>query len=64
MLETDLAEAGWQKLREGPSPKSLDLEKNLIPNILYFVAIVRFVTIYALLGQKQLFLGKEFTITW
>ena len=58
-----LREAGWQKLREGPSPKSLDSEKDLIPNILYFVAIVRFVTIYALLGQKQCFWGKDCTIT-
>ena len=35
---------------EGPSPKSLDLEKTLSTNTRYFVAILRFIRIYALFG--------------
>ena len=61
-------EHGWHP------PKSLDSDKNLSPNIRYFVANYWFVAIYALFGdlwakkclfgQKQGFLGKKCTITW
>ena len=36
---------------KGPLPKSLDLDENLSPHIRYFVAILRFVAIYALFGR-------------
>ena len=52
---------------KGPSPKILDLDENLSPNIRYFVAILRFVygqkSVF-FLGQKQCFLSKKCTITW
>ena len=55
---------------EGPSPKSLELEKILGPNTQYFVTILRFVANYALFGNlwtkksfcfqsKTVFLGQE-----
>ena len=61
--------------QEGPSPKRWNRRNILSPNIRYFVAIIRFIAIYALfgiyfgkksafLGQKQCFLGKKCTITW
>ena len=69
---------GWQKLCK--SAKGLRLKvctqtKNLSPNIRYFVAILRFVAMFALswrpwakkcfLGQKQCFLDKKCIInTW
>ena len=53
----------------GPSPKSLDPTKILSPNMRCFVAILRFVAIYAvflkslgkkcLFGSKIVFLGQE-----
>ena len=69
---------GWQKLCEGTKGlrrKVWTWRKILSPIIRYFVAILRFVAIYALfgnlrakkstcLGQKQCFLGKKCTITW
>ena len=58
----------WQKLREWHSPKSLD-RKIVIPNMRYFVAILRFVAVYAFFGRlwakdvlfrvKTGFLGQE-----
>ena len=61
--------------REGCSPKSLDSKKVSSTIIHYFVAILRFVAIYALFGrlwskkfsffgQKQCFLSMKGTITW
>ena len=54
---------------QGPSPKSLELDENFKHEINYFVAILRFVAIYALFwktwdkmcffGEKKEFLGKE-----
>ena len=55
--------------------EKLDSDENLRPNLRHFVAILRFVVIYALfgrlwakksalLGQKQCFLGKKCTMTW
>ena len=53
---------GWRK-HEGPLPKSLESDKNCKPNISYFVAILRFVAIYALFGnlctKKVLFWVKN-----
>ena len=67
---------GWHKLCEGTKGlrrKVWIRTKILSPNIHYFVAILRFVTIYALfgnlwaksasLGQKQCFLDKKCSIT-
>ena len=58
-----LLRQGGKSCTKGLRRKVWIRKKNPIPNILYFVAILRFVTIYAL-GQKQCFLGKECTITW
>ena len=54
---------------EGPSQKSLDFDENLSTNIRYFVAILRFVLIYAVFGRlgaikcffgtTTVFLGQE-----
>ena len=54
---------------EGPSPKTLDSDENLRPNLRHFVAILKFVAIFALflrlwawkcfLGQIQCFFGQE-----
>ena len=59
----------WQKLSEKFAEKVLTRTKILSPNIRYFVAIIRFVAIYALFGNlwakkclfgsKTVFLGKE-----
>ena len=50
-----------------PSAKSLDLTKLLSPNIQYFVAILRFVAIYApfleIVGNKLIFLVKN-SVFW
>ena len=61
-------EHGW------PPPKSLDSDENFKPKRTLFRRELRFVAIYALfgnlwakkclLGQKQCFLGKKYTITW
>ena len=40
-------ETEWQKLRERCSPNSLDPNEILSPNVGFFVAISRFVAIYA-----------------
>ena len=45
--------------RDGPLPKSLNSDKNLSPNIRYIVAILRFVAIYALFGQKKCLFGSK-----
>ena len=65
---------GWQKMCEGLKGlrrKIWTQTKILSLNIRYFVAILRFVVIYAvfgrllaLVGQKQCFLNKNCTITW
>ena len=60
---------------EGPSPKSLDSDENLRPNLRHFVAILRFVVIFAFFFEDfghesafwvkySVFLGKRCTITW
>ena len=53
---------------EGPSSKSLDLEKTLSTNTRYFAAILRFVTIHALFERLLAFwgqnMGKNCTISW
>ena len=66
--------AGWHKLCEGTMGLCRKLwtwTKILSPNIRYFVAILRFVAIYALFGKKVRFfgqlqrcLGKKCTILW
>jgi len=62
--------ARWQKLCKGTKglcQKVWTRTKLLSPNIRCFVAILRFVAIYALFGniwQKSVFLGKNHTITW
>ena len=59
----------------GPPPKSLDSDENVKPELTLFCRELRFVAIYALLGdlwakkgaffgQKQCFLGKNCTISW
>ena len=57
-----------------PPPKSLDSDENFKPEHTLFCCELRIVAIYALfgnlwakkclLGQKQCFLGKKYTITW
>ena len=60
---------------EGPSPKTLDSDENLRPNLRHFVAILKFVAIFALFFEDfghesvfwvkySVFLGKRSTITW
>ena len=64
--------AGWQKLRDGAKGlrrKVLTQRKILSPFIHYFVAVLRFVAIYALFGylrpkkcsfwSKTVFLGQK-----
>ena len=51
----------------GPSPKSLDWDQNLSPNIHYFVTIFRFVAIYKLFGNlwtKTVFLRVKNSVSW
>ena len=62
-----IVKAGWQKLREGTNglrQKVWTQTKILSPNIRYFVAILRFVAIYALFGnlwaKKSLTQNKTF----
>ena len=52
---------------EGPSPKTLDSDENLRPNLRHFVAILKFVAIFALflktLGMK-VFFGSNTVFFW
>ena len=65
-----LSKAGWQKFREGTKGlrrKVKTQTKILSPNIRYFVAILRFVAIFAIFGRllkqiiglKTVFPGQE-----
>ena len=56
-VKSRVAEVVWK--REGCSPKSLDSKKVSSTIIHYFVAILRFVAIYALLGDKNGFGGSK-----
>ena len=64
-LFIDEEQAGWQKLCKGMKglrQKVWTWTKILSPNICYFVGILRFVAIYALLeifGQKMSFFGSK-----
>ena len=58
----------------GPPPKNLDSDENFKPKHILFCCKLRFVAIYALLGDiwakkclfesKTVFLGQKCTITW